>query len=321
MADRKGRSVLFKLPRKTSVGRIKRGISDEIADGITVFQDLGNNEFLIELQTKAGADLLIEEGFDMDEVHVCCHPPHGFYTNVSILGLRSYVDDLDVKDCLSQFGEVKGEVIRLKYKADHDLAGIENGNRLVKMVLGARSIPYSMRIGGDWCRVIHNNQQPVCNECHEEGHTRKKCPQIECRICKQKGHMSYICDKKKEQHGDDLNPVAGDTGVAVDNSAIVQEPEPEGKPPTEPVITEMDDDSIVYEPEAEGKPTTEPVITEMDDSIVYDETIQGKKRPHSSTDSDSEWKVVGRRQRLRPVPNIENARHRVKKTENNVSDT
>lgn len=133
--------------------------------------------------------------------------------------------------------------------------------------------------------------------------------------------MSYICDKKKEQHGDDLNPVAGDTGVAVDNSAIVQEPEPEGEPPTEPVITEMDDDSIVYEPEPEGKPTTEPVITEMDDSIVYDETIQGKKRPHSSTDSDSEWKVVGRRQRLRPVPNIENARHRVKKTENNISDT
>ena len=60
MADRKGRSVLFKLPRKTSVGRIKSGISDEIADGITVFQDLGNNEYLIELQTNAGADLLID---------------------------------------------------------------------------------------------------------------------------------------------------------------------------------------------------------------------------------------------------------------------
>ena len=46
MADRKGRSVLFKLPRKTSVGHIKSGISNEIADGITVFQDLGNNEYL-----------------------------------------------------------------------------------------------------------------------------------------------------------------------------------------------------------------------------------------------------------------------------------
>ena len=40
MADRKGRRVLLKLPWKTSVGRIKRGISDEIADGITVFEIL-----------------------------------------------------------------------------------------------------------------------------------------------------------------------------------------------------------------------------------------------------------------------------------------
>ena len=37
-----------------------------------------------------------------------------FTQTVSILGLRSYVDDVDVKDCLSQFGEVKSEVIRLK---------------------------------------------------------------------------------------------------------------------------------------------------------------------------------------------------------------
>ena len=59
--------------------------------------------------------------------------------------------------------------------------------------------------------------------------------------------MSYICDKKKEQHGDDLSPVADDAGVAVENLATVQEPEPEGKPPTEPVITEMDDDSMVYD--------------------------------------------------------------------------
>ena len=110
--------------------------------------------------------------------------------------------------------------------------------------------------------------------------------------------MSYICEKKKEQHGDDLNLVADDAGVAVDNSAIVQDPEQEEKPPTESVITEMDDDSM-----------------------VYDDTAQGKKRPHSSTDSDSEWKVVSRRQRLHPVPNIENARHRDKKTENNISDT
>lgn len=72
---------LFKLPWKTSAGCIRSGINDKLAYGITVFQDLGNNEYLTELQTKAGADLLIEEGFVIDEVHVCCHPPHGFYTN------------------------------------------------------------------------------------------------------------------------------------------------------------------------------------------------------------------------------------------------
>ena len=199
---------------------------------------------------------------------------------------------MDVKDCLSQFGEVKGDVITLKYKADHDLAGIENGNRLVKMVLGARSIPYLMKIGGEWCRVIHNNQQPVCIECHEEGHTRKKCPQIECRICKEKGHMSYICDKKKEQHGDDLNPVADD---AVGNSAIVQDVEISGK---EKVSSKVDSEKIAVS----GND-----VEDMDS----EENVQGCKRQHS--DSDSGFVTVRRRQRLNPVPNVSCAKPRTEK--------
>ena len=69
--------------------------------------------------------------------------------------------------CIVGNGEVKGAGIRLKYKADHAFAGLENGNRLIKMVLEKRSIPYSLRIGGEWCRVIHNDQQPVCSECKE----------------------------------------------------------------------------------------------------------------------------------------------------------
>ena len=32
--------------------------------------------------------------------------------------------------------------------------------------------------------------------CQEVGHTRKKCPEITCRICKEKGHMSYVCEKR-----------------------------------------------------------------------------------------------------------------------------
>jgi len=57
-----------------------------------------------------------------------------------------------------EYGVLKSDVIRLKYKADHDLAGMENGNRLVKLVYDKPSLPYSMRIGGKWCKIIHNNQ-------------------------------------------------------------------------------------------------------------------------------------------------------------------
>ena len=64
-------------------------------------------------------------------------------------------------------------MIRLKYKADHDLAGLENGNRLVCMILNKPTIPYSLKIGNEWCRIIHNNQQPICRECNQLGHSRK----------------------------------------------------------------------------------------------------------------------------------------------------
>jgi len=50
--------------------------------------------------------LLIAEEFDAEETHVGCHPPHGQYTNVNILNLRSYTEDAEVKKVLSQYGEI-----------------------------------------------------------------------------------------------------------------------------------------------------------------------------------------------------------------------
>ena len=196
MADRKSRSVTFKVIFSVSVGAMKTAFEHMTSQEIIVFQSLGNEEFLVELTSRNAAELLIEEGFDVNEFHVCCHPPHGYFTNVSIMGLRSYVEDAQVLEALAPYGEIKSDILRLKYRKDHELAGIENGNRLVKMVLATKSIPYSMKIGGQWCRIIHNNQQPICSECHEEGHVRRKCPQIECRLCKAKGHMSFDCTEK-----------------------------------------------------------------------------------------------------------------------------
>jgi len=218
MADRKVRSVTFKMPFNMTAKELKEAIDGSIESNVTVFQDLGNGEYLIEVSNQQDAEALVEEGFDFKDTHVSCHPPHGKLTNVSISQhyLRSYIEDDEIKKVLNQYGEVKGDVIRLKYKADHAFAGLENGNRLVNLVLEKRSIPYSLRIGGEWCRVIHNYQQPVCSECKELGHTRKRCPEIICRICKGKGHMSYNCDRRNNR--DEVEQQMGDRNETSTNS-------------------------------------------------------------------------------------------------------
>ena len=154
------------MPNIINLRDLRAAIEEEIDSDIVIFQDLGSYEFLVELNAANDAEKLIKEGFDAGNSHATCHQPRGQSTDVSIMGLRSYIPYDDVKEALASYGEMKGEVIRLKYNADHELAGIENGNRLVKMVLTAKSIPYSTKIGGEWCRIIHNNKQPVCNECN-----------------------------------------------------------------------------------------------------------------------------------------------------------
>ena len=127
---------------------------------------------------------VMNNGFDIKEFHIDCSPPHGKFLNVKMMGLRSYVEDEEVKYTLGEYGELKSEVIGLKYKADHEVAGLENGNPLVKMILDKPSIRYSLRIGGEWCRIIHNNEQPVCIECSQLGQTRINFPKIRCRgVC------------------------------------------------------------------------------------------------------------------------------------------
>ena len=318
MADRKARSVTFKLPHKISVGVLKDAIEEECGAGITVFQDIGNDEYLVELESKDGTDLLIEDGFDVEEVHVGCHPPHGCYTNVSILGLRSYVKDVEVEHSLIQYGEINSNVIRLKYKADHELAGIENGNRLVRMVLTTKSIPYSLKIGGEWCLIIHNNQQPVCSECNETGHTRKRCPEIECRICKQKGHMSYVCDQQTNDRDQQTNECDQETN---ERDQQTNECDQETTERDQQTNQQFKADDSVHElgstentltdresPESEKTQNKSREDEELDMEIQQE---QGKKRPHS-TDSDSEPKTPSRRQKYHPVPNMGNTRLRNK---------
>lgn len=190
------RSVTFTTPPGTTLKEICDAISHEIgADKLQVLQQLTNGEYLVETTETQLAEELIDHGFDCQEIHVSCHPPRGHSTNVSIMGLRAYIEDDDILVALHLYGEIKGDLIHLKFKADHDLTGLENGNCLVRMILTKPSIPYSLKITDEWCRIIHNNQQPICRECYEVSHSRRHCPQIVCHRCSSKGHLSHDCDQ------------------------------------------------------------------------------------------------------------------------------
>ena len=187
------------------------------------------------------------------------------------------MEDNEVIAALMPYGEIKSEVFWLKYKKDHELAGIENGNHLVKMILVTRSIPYSMKIGGQWCRIIHNDQQPVCSKCWQEGHTRRRCPDIECRRCKNKGHMSLDCDKAESN-------------------------EPEGIQGTSAPVPDVANEEMEISQKDEMEQ-----VQNLKENMVYEDGIQGQKRP-LSTDSEADVETPQRQQRYKPVPNLEVAR-------------
>ena len=312
MADRKARSLTFKIPPGTNLGSIKEAIERESSDNeIKVFQEIGANEYLIELTSQIQAQDLIENGFDADSNHIRCHPPHGYYLNVSVMGLKAYICDDDVIEKLSQYGEIKGQVIRLKYKHDHDLAGLENGNRLIRMVLTSPSIPYSLNIGGEWCRIIHNNQLLLCSNCDGIGHSRKNCPTIECRYCKQLGHLSFHCPEKTARH----------TETNADEEQLNTE-NTQTETADEQATTSTMEEDTTPEPAQEIVQETTPAdysdnnaMADCGDNNAMDTSITAK-RPHQR-DSDSDPAPLQRRPRIKPSPNVNAVQHHRKKKDKN----
>lgn len=311
MADRKGRSVTFRAHDALNLRELRTAIEGEIESSIVVFQDLGASEFLLELEVASDAEKLIEEGFDAGDSHIICHPPHGQCTNVSIMGLRSYIADEEVKETLSTYGDIQGNVIRLKYKTGHELSGLENGNRLVRMFLTKKSIPYSLRIAGEWCRIIHNDQQPVCSECQELGHTRKRCPEVQCRICKEKGHMSYVCEQRnaraeeqpqtQQRSQTPMNETGPETSADVETADVETSDASDAGAASNLGST---DDGSTKDPD--DKKQGNDNCTE---GMETEHLVQGCKRQLSG-DCDSDVKVPSRRAKFRPAPNVSTANQR-----------
>ena len=242
---------------------------------------------MAEFKDRTQAARLIEIGFDLSSTHVDCHPPKGYFTNVSLMGLRAYIEDNGIIAVLEKFGEIKGNVIRLKHKGDHELAGLENGNRLVSIVLNQPSIPYSLKIDGEWCRVIHSRQKPYCSTCNDFGHNRRTCKETECHKCKGKGHIAMDCpaghgqnEKQQVTRDEETNDAKGQT-------------------------TDADQETQGNE------------LPKENDSMETDGKELGRttnlKRAHSSTDTNTDTDTDGfkpvkpRRSKLKPTPNTQPA--------------
>ena len=57
MADRKAKSLTFHVPPGKNLGNVKTTIEQENADNkITVFQEIGTNEYLIEMTDASNAE-------------------------------------------------------------------------------------------------------------------------------------------------------------------------------------------------------------------------------------------------------------------------
>ena len=86
----KSKRFTLKVPPGTRLGDIKEAIEKESTwNAITVFQEIGANEYLVELTSSNQAQESTENGFDTGNNHFRCHLPHGFYLNVSIPGLKA----------------------------------------------------------------------------------------------------------------------------------------------------------------------------------------------------------------------------------------
>ncbi|KAL9984496.1 hypothetical protein ACROYT_G006796 [Oculina patagonica] len=112
MAGRKAKSIVFRAPADVSAGDLKSRIESDLgADSVTVVQALQSGEYLVELATKEQAEQLVSDGFELKELHIQPSPPTGTFTNVSIMGLRAYIDDDAVIQELEKYGEIKSDVI------------------------------------------------------------------------------------------------------------------------------------------------------------------------------------------------------------------
>lgn len=91
---------------------------------------------------------------------------------------------------LSHYGHV------LSFRRDRGVATrILNGARTARMCL-SKTIPSSVRIGGEAIDITDAGQPKTCRKCGDKGHLASGCKNPRCYNCKSPGHRAADCDKQ-----------------------------------------------------------------------------------------------------------------------------
>ncbi|EDO28597.1 predicted protein [Nematostella vectensis] len=139
---------------------IDKQILTEVHCDNDVVQELRAGEYLVELKEESLVERLIKEGFNIESQHISCHPPRGYYTSVSIMGLRAYVDE---KVILKNHGEIRREIIRLKYKIGHELECLENENRLLHPLTEKSYLLVAEEVANLYRQELQSDNGEVCS--------------------------------------------------------------------------------------------------------------------------------------------------------------
>lgn len=149
------------------------------------------NIYEVTLDCRAGTNMLFD-GIEIEGRKYECHDATQKFILVSFLHLAAYISDDDIVEKLESLGVELVSPIKRRYYRGTDIA---DGTRYVRVKLPPKlkSLPYSMKFGNEYYRVIHDHQLKVCSLCYSEEHLFRDCPQFKCFKCGGQGHFKRTC--------------------------------------------------------------------------------------------------------------------------------
>ena len=141
------------------------------ADKVLAAQFLRSGRVRLTFCDSDTCNAVLEKGLDYDGVPLRLLPADSRLRTVYLRDLPVEIGDGVVSSSLSEYGEL----LSVEYGYYDAFPSLQNGNRVVKILL-SHDIPGFIRIDNFDCRVWYSRQPPQCSVCRAPGHRAPACP-------------------------------------------------------------------------------------------------------------------------------------------------